>query len=266
MPGCDPTEIRRGNERVIGARLADADFYFREDLKSSPADRLPRLATMVFQERLGSLLEKTERMVALAEHLAAPASDPVRVAAVRAAHLSKTDLASGMVREFPELQGIIGETYALRAGEPPAVARAIREQYLPRGAEDELPGSTEGAMLAIADKIDTVVGCLGVGLVPTGSQDPYALRRQAQGIVQIALGADLSVSLGRLVDRALDLLAGKLTETREATRERALEFFRARLATVMAGRGLRADVTEACSPRASMIPHGPCAGPKPSPA
>ena len=224
MPGCDPTEIRRGNERVIGARLADADFYFREDLKSSPADRLPRLATMVFQERLGSLLEKTERMVALAEHLAASAPDPVRVAAVRAARLSKTDLASGMVREFPELQGIMGETYALRAGEPPPVARAIREQYLPRGAEDELPGSTEGVMLAIADKIDTVVGCLGVGLVPTGSQDPYALRRARPRRRSDRPRAPISpLSLGRLVDRALDLLSGKLTETREATRERVLE-------------------------------------------
>jgi glycyl-tRNA synthetase beta chain len=245
MPGCDPSEIRRGNERVIGARLADADFYFREDLRSSPADRLPRLATMVFQERLGSLLEKTERVEALTEHLAGPAAEAVRAAAVRAARLAKTDLASGMVREFPELQGIIGETYALRAGESPPVARAIREQYLPRGADDDLPGSTEGALLAIADKVDTVVGCLGVGLAPTGSQEPYALRRQAQGIVQIAVGADLPVSLHRLVERALDLLAGKLTESRETTRERALEFLRVRLATVMAARGLRADVAEA---------------------
>jgi len=245
MPGCDPGEIRRGNERVIGARLADADFYFREDLKSSPEDRLPLLATMVFQERLGSLLEKTERVAALCGYLVPSTAAAVRDAVVRAGRLSKTDLASGMVREFPELQGIIGETYALRAGEAPRVARAIREQYLPRGAEDELPASSEGRILAIADKIDTVVGCLGVGLVPTGSQDPYGLRRQAQGVVQIALHGDLSLSLGGLVERALDLLAGRLTESREATRERSMEFLRARLATVMAARGFRADVTEA---------------------
>jgi glycyl-tRNA synthetase beta chain len=245
MPGGDPAEIRRGNERVISARLADADFYFREDLKLSPEDRLPRLATMVFQEQLGSLLEKTQRVVALGEYLVGSAPTVAPDAVVRAARLSKTDLASGMVREFPELQGIIGETYALRAGESPRVARAIREQYLPRGPEDELPASMEGMILSIVDKMDTVVGCLGVGLVPTGSQDPYGLRRQAHGIVQIAVGAGFSLSLGGLVDRALDLLSGKRTESREVTRERAMEFFRTRLATAMAGRGLRADVVEA---------------------
>jgi glycyl-tRNA synthetase beta chain len=255
MPGSDPTEIRRGNERVIGARLADADFYFREDLRSSPDDRLPRLAAMVFQERLGSLLEKTERLEALVEHLAADLPAARRTAAIRAARLAKTDLATGMVREFPELQGVIGETYALRAGETPSVARAIREQYLPRGADDELPGSTEGAMLAIADKIDTVVGCLGVGLLPTGSQDPYALRRQAQGVVQIAASADFSVSLAGLVDRTLDVLAGKLTESRESTRERVLELIRTRLAAVMAGRGLRHDVGEAVLSQGFDDPH-----------
>jgi glycyl-tRNA synthetase beta chain len=245
MPGSDPAEIRRGNERVIGARLADADFYYREDLKTTPEARLPLLASMVFQDRLGSLLEKTERVERLAAYLAGSRPVAVREAAVRAARLSKADLASGMVREFPELQGIMGETYALRAGEAPAVARAIREQYLPRGADDELPASAEGMILAVADKIDTVVGCLGVGLVPTGSQDPYGLRRQAHGIVQIALGGSLALSLGGLVEQALDLLGGKLTESRDAVRERSIEFLRARLATVMGARGLRADVTEA---------------------
>ncbi|MGH7334135.1 MAG: glycine--tRNA ligase subunit beta [Candidatus Rokuibacteriota bacterium] len=245
MPGCDPTEIRRGNERVIGARLADADFYFKDDLRGSPEARLPLLASMVFQERLGSLLEKAERTEALTEHLSAELAPATRLAVTRAARLSKTDLASGMVREFPELQGIIGETYALRSGEPAPVARAIREQYLPRGAEDELPTSTEGGILAIADKIDTVVGCMGVGLVPTGSQDPYALRRQAQGVIQIALGARFVLSLAGLVDRALALLGGKLTESTGTTRDRVLEFLRSRLATVMVARGLRADVVEA---------------------
>jgi glycyl-tRNA synthetase beta chain len=245
MPGCDPGEIRRGNERVIGARLADADFYFRADLRLSPEDRLPLLATMVFQERLGSLLEKVERVAALCDYLAGLVPGADRDAAVRAGRLAKTDLASGMVREFPELQGIIGETYALRAGEPPRVATAIREQYLPRGAEDQLPGSAEGRVLALADKIDTVVGCLGVGLVPTGSQDPYGLRRQAQGVVQILVDAGLSLSLGDLVGRALGLLAGRLTESREGALERVLEFFRARLLAVMGARALRPDVIEA---------------------
>lgn len=245
MPGCDPSEIRRGNERVISARLADADFYFKEDLKSSPEERLPLLGAMVFQERLGTQLEKTERVVTLTEFLAARLAPASAAAVARAARLSKTDLASGMVREFPELQGVIGEEYALRAGEPPAVAQAIREQYLPRSADDVLPASVEGAILAIADKADTVVGCIGVGLLPTGSQDPYGLRRQAHGIVQIVLSIPFFLSLTGLVDRALDLVAGKLAAGRDATRERVLEFFRLRLSTVMAARGLRADVIEA---------------------
>lgn len=245
MPGCDPGEIRRGNERVIGARLADADFYFRADLRLSPEDRFPSLATMVFQERLGSLLEKADRVAALCDHLARLTPGADREAAVRAGRLAKADLASGMVREFPELQGIIGETYALRAGEPARVATAIGEQYLPRGAEDQLPRSAEGRILALADKIDSVVGCLGVGLVPTGSQDPYGLRRQAQGIVQILVDAGLSLSLGDLVDRAVGLLAGKLTEPPEGVRDRVLEFFRSRLVAVMGARSLRPDVTEA---------------------
>lgn len=245
LPGCDPAEIRHGNERVIRARLADADFYFQDDLKHTPEDRLPLLGAMVFQERLGSQLEKTERLVALATYLSSrllvQAPEPV----VRAARLAKSDLASGMVREFPELQGIIGEEYALRAGEPRAVARAIREQYLPRSADDELPGSIEGAILAIADKVDTVVGCVGVGLTPTGSQDPYALRRQSQGVIQIVLERQCALSLGALVDRALELLGPKVTEPMAVTRERVLGLFRVRLATTMTARGVRADVVDA---------------------
>jgi glycyl-tRNA synthetase beta chain len=247
MPGADPGEIRRGNERVIRARLADAEFYFREDLKVTPTDRLRLLEGMVFQERLGTLREKTDRLVALAEFLASAAPGVKRDALVRAARLAKSDLASGMVREFPELQGVIGEEYAVRAGESPAVGRAIREHYLPRSADDALPQSLVGALLSIADKLDTVVACLGVGLVPTGSQDPYALRRHAQGVVQIALarGSDVRFSLRAAIDRALELVADKLTEPADATRERALEFFRARLATILVTRGARPDVVEA---------------------
>jgi glycyl-tRNA synthetase beta chain len=244
-PGADPAEIRRGNERVIRARLADADFYFRDDLRLSPEARLPLLGSMVFQERLGTLLEKTERLGVLAG-LAGEGLDPTLGPILqRAARLAKTDLASGMVREFPELQGIIGEEYARRAGEPRAVARAIREHYLPRGAEDAVPESGVGAALSVADKVDTIVGCLGVGLIPTGSQDPYGLRRQAQGVIQIALSERLPVTLAPLVDRALGLLSSRLTEPEERTRDRAHELFRTRLATALTSRGLRSDVIEA---------------------
>ena len=247
MPGADPTEIRRGNERVIRARLADADFYFREDLDLTPDDRARRLGGIVFQERLGTLAEKTDRIVALVDLLTGAWPDAQRRLVRRAAALAKSDLASGMVREFPELEGVIGEEYALRAGEPPVVARAIREHYLPRAADGPLPESLEGAVLSIADKVDTIVGCLGVGLIPTGSQDPYGLRRQAQGVVQIelAFGRSLPLSLGVTVDRALESLRPKLTEPFEVTRERVLEFFRGRLAAILVGRGRRPDVVAA---------------------
>ncbi len=247
MPGCDPTEIRRGNERVIRARLADADFYFREDLKTTPEDRVRRLEGMVFQERLGSLREKTDRLIGLVEYLATRAPGTRANVLHRAALLSKSDLASGMVREFPELEGIMGGEYAMRAGESAPVAHAIREHYLPRSADGALPESPEGAVLGVADKIDTIVGCIGVGLLPTGSQDPYALRRQAQGVVQIAITRrdEIGLSLAGVVDRALDLLADKLTEPRDVTRQRVLEFFRPRLVAILTAHGARLDVVDA---------------------
>ncbi len=244
MPGADPSEIRRGNERVIRARLADADFYFRQDLERRPEERLPLLKGMVFQERLGTLFEKTERVAALAEALSRLAPESVETLR-RAALLAKSDLASGMVREFPELQGVIGEEYARRAGESPAVGQAIREHYLPRSADDELPTSAAGALLSVADRADTIVGCIGVGLTPTGSQDPYGLRRHAHAILMIALARRLGLSLTALVDRALELLASKVTEPVATTRERVHDLFRVRLATILAGRGLRPDVVEA---------------------
>ncbi len=245
MPGVD--EIRRGNERVIRARLADADFYFREDQKVRLEGRLSLLKGIVFQERLGTLDEKTERVAALAMEFGGAISPAVRDTARRAAYLAKADLASGMVREFPELQGIIGEEYARRDGESEDVARAIREQYLPRSADDDPPGSLAGAVLSMADKLDTIVGCVGVGLLPTGSQDPYGLRRQAQGFLLTALKWQLRLSLSGLIDRALQLLAPKLTQPVDVTRRQVLEFFRIRLATLlMTGEGaLRPDVVEA---------------------
>jgi glycyl-tRNA synthetase beta chain len=247
MPGVDPSEIRRGNERVIRARLADADFYFREDLKTTPEARTAALAGIVFHERVGTLQEKTDRIVALVEMLASQAPAADGAALRRAARLAKSDLASGMVREFPELEGVIGEEYALRAGEPRAVARAIREQYLPRSADGALPESLEGALLSVADKIDTIVGIIGAGMMPSGSQDPYALRRHAQGVVGIAMafGDRGRISLDALVRTSLELLAAKLSEAPGTTRERVIDFFRARLATMLVARGRRADVVDA---------------------
>jgi len=245
MPGAEPGEIRRGNERVIRARLADAAFYFHEDLKIPPEERLALLKGMIFQERLGNLFEKTERLVALSDAVGRPGSPPTTETSRRAALLAKSDLASGMVREFPELQGIIGAEYALRGGEPREVAQAIREHYLPRTADDALPQTVAGAVLSVADKTDTVVGCLGVGLTPTGSQDPYGLRRQAHGVIQIALDGGVDVALSPLIDRALELFGAKLTESPARTRDRTLELFRSRLTAALTARGLRTDVVEA---------------------
>ncbi|WPD18906.1 glycine--tRNA ligase subunit beta [Thermaerobacter composti] len=183
--------VRRGNERVIGARLADARFFFQQDLRRRLADRVPDLERVSFLPDLGTLLDKTrrlERLVAwLAERLGLPAAE--REHAVRAARLAKADLVTAMVYEFPELAGRMGREYALRDGEPPAVAEALAEQYLPRGGDDdELPSTWPGLLLATADRADTLAGCFAAGLEPTGSQDPYGLRRAAVGLLRLLAG------------------------------------------------------------------------------
>jgi glycyl-tRNA synthetase beta chain len=192
--------IRSGYERVVRARLDDANFYFAQDQKERLGDRVDRLKGVVFQERLGTVYEKVERVVALAGSLA-PAFGVDRAAAERAARLCKADLTTGMVREFPELQGIMGREYARRQHESDAVAQAIGDHYRPRFAGDAIPASPLAQLIAVADKVDSIVRCFGAGLVPTGSQDPYALRRQALGIVQI-LRERPAVTLSSLIARA----------------------------------------------------------------
>ena len=181
--------VAHGNERVLRARLADAQFFFDEDRKKSLAEHREKLRTVVFQQGLGSMYEKTERLMelvtAIVEDLApdAAAYEAMEPDARRAAELSKADLVTGMVTEFTELQGIMGREYALLDGEKPEVARAIDEQYMPRFAGDELPQSDLGFALSVADKVDNIVGTFSQGRIPTGSQDPFALRRQALGLV-----------------------------------------------------------------------------------
>ncbi len=176
-----------GNEKVLRARLADARFFFEEDTRRPLADYVPQLGRMVFQERLGTVLDKVERVRALVGRLASLAGvdGGARGTAERAALLCKADLATAMVFEFPELEGYMGREYALRSGEPPAVAEAIGEHYLPRHAGDAPPATEAGALLATADKADTLVGCFAAGLLPTGSHDPYGLRRLTLGLIQI---------------------------------------------------------------------------------
>lgn len=237
----DADVVRAGNERVLAARLSDAQFFFREDRKGTLDDLAQKLDDVVFQAKLGSIGAKVRRIGAIATALAAQVgADETAVA--RAAELCKADLVSHMVYEFPDLQGVMGQHYARLAGESDAVASAIYEHYLPRGAGDELPASDVGAVLGIADRIDTLLGCFAVGLSPSGSADPYGLRRAALGILTLLLERGWSLSLSRLVDEAAAALAGTV-EVSAAHKEEVLSFLRTRLKGLLSA--LPADCVEA---------------------
>ncbi|MDZ7645276.1 MAG: glycine--tRNA ligase subunit beta [Woeseiaceae bacterium] len=197
-----PQKVRDGNERVIRPRLADAAFFWEADRRTSLVDRQAGLANVVYQRGLGTLADKTRRVAALARDVAGAIGADAG-AAERAAGLSKCDLLTGMVGEFPELQGTMGRDYALADGEPPAVADAIGEQYLPRFAGDALPQTPVGRALAIADKLDTLCGVFALGRKPTGNRDPFGLRRLALGVARILLEGRLDVSLAMLVSQAM---------------------------------------------------------------
>lgn len=205
----DPAKVVEGNQRVVRPRLADAAFFWEQDRKSPLADRADGLARVTFQAKLGSLGDKTRRIAALAVAIAearghAPAGDAAAITrARRAAELCKCDLLSAMVGEFPELQGIMGTYYALADGEDAEVATAIREHYQPRGAGDELPGTDAGTTLAIADKLDTLAGIFAIGEKPTGTKDPFGLRRAAIGVVRILIEKHLELDVLRLLDQAV---------------------------------------------------------------
>ena len=240
----DPSVVVKGNERVLRARLADARFFFDEDKKVPLQNRVERLKSVLYQAKLGTSHEKMERFRTVAEGLAGELRPELKDKVSRAAYLCKADLVTGMVGEFPEVQGVMGREYALLDGEEPEVARAIYEHYLPIQAGGALPGSDCGAIVSIADKIDTICGCFGVGLIPTGAADPYALRRSALGIINIILDREYSLLLGELVDKALVLLRPKLTRPEAEVRRDVLEFFRGRFVNLMAGRN-PGDVVDA---------------------
>ena len=242
--------VAHGNERVLRARLADAQFFFDEDRKKSLAEHREKLKTVVFQQGLGSMYEKTERLMelvtAIVEDLAPDAAvyEAMEKDARRAAELSKADLVTGMVTEFTELQGIMGREYALLDGEKPEVAYAIDEQYMPRFAGDELPKSDLGFALSVADKIDNIVGTFSQGRIPTGSQDPFALRRQALGLVLMLIERESGLLLSDLVEEASDLygLDASLCQKMQVY---VADFIRLRLKNVLTERGVRYDVQEA---------------------
>lgn len=230
----DPSVVVKGNERVLRARLSDARFFFEEDQKVTLDERVESLKKVVYQQKLGTSYEKMERFRLLAESLADQLNPAAKIQTARAATLCKADLVSGMVGEFPEVQGIMGREYALLEGEDQVVANAIAEHYLPIQAGGELPASDIGAFISIADKLDTICGCFGVGLIPTGAADPYALRRATIGIISIILSKGYRLSLQDLINRSLELLGAKLTRPQEQVAADVLEYFRARFVNLLA--------------------------------
>ncbi|MWV10874.1 glycine--tRNA ligase subunit beta [Pseudomonas sp. R-28-1W-6] len=205
----DPAQIVSGNEKVVRPRLTDAEFFFKQDKRQPLEKRNERLANVVFQAQLGSVFNKAERVSALAGFIAERiGGDATRAA--RAGILSKCDLASEMVGEFPEMQGIAGYYYAKHDGEADDVAQALNEQYMPRGAGAELPQTLTGAAVAVADKLDTLVGIFGIGMLPTGSKDPYALRRAALGVLRILIEKQLDLDLGAAIAFAIDQYGDKV--------------------------------------------------------
>jgi len=240
----DPSVVVKGNERVLRARLSDARFFFEEDQKVRLDDRVESLKKVVYQQKLGTSFEKMERFRSLAEGLADQLNPAVKTQTSRAAWLCKADLVSAMVCEFPEVQGIMGREYALLEGETADVANAIAEHYLPTQAGGELPASDSGAFVSIADKLDTICGCFGVGLIPTGAADPYALRRATIGIIAIILDKGYRLSLRSLIGDSLELLAAKLNRPKELVASDVLEFFRSRLVNLL-GSSFATDAVDA---------------------
>ncbi len=250
-----PELVRKGHERVLRARLSDAAFFYHEDLKRSLSQFVPELEGKIFHEKLGSLLDKTKRIVALSEFLSQKLCPQELDAVKRAAYLCKADLLTEMVGEFPTLQGTMGRIYALKSGEPELVARAIEEHYFPTRAGGRLPGSSAGAVVSIADKIDTICSTFAIGLRPSGTADPYGLRRMALGILHILEDRSWSISLKGLVSGAVDqilekalgksLCDSKVKEEKLRLEDDILGFILRRLVHDLISRGLEQDVVEA---------------------
>ncbi|WP_172249746.1 glycine--tRNA ligase subunit beta [Saccharibacillus deserti] len=240
--------IAKGNEKVLRARLSDAKFFYEEDQKMPIKDALSKLENVVFHEDLGSTGDKVRRIRQTADKIASllqlDSEDAQDVS--RAADICKFDLVTQMVYEFPELQGVMGEDYARKAGENESVARAVFEHYQPRFAGESVPASIVGSVVSLADKLDAVVGFFGIGIIPTGSQDPYALRRQAAGIVQILLDHKLDLTLEQLFDLSIAVheQAGNLKRTPEEIRKDLHDFFELRIKKLLS-ETLRYDVVDA---------------------
>jgi len=245
------SKIREGNENVLRARLEDAKFFYQEDQKISLEKRVDKLKNVIFQEKLGSLFDKTRRLELLCDYIAdgLQVEQKVKKDLLRSAHLCKADLVTEMVKEFPELQGIMGKEYAVLSDEGKEVAEAIFEHYLPRFSGGRLPVTKSGMILGIADKVDTIIGCFVMGLTPTGSQDPYGLRRQSRGKIAIILKNNLKISLKDVIQKSLSLykesVSVELKIDENEILSQILSFLKQRVKNIFLEDGVRYDVIDA---------------------
>jgi len=241
----DRKVVVKGNEKVLRARLSDAAYFFQEDLKIPLERRVEQLKKVVFQAKLGTSYEKMERFRQLASFIVQRIDPGLRETVERVCLLCKADLVTGMVGEFPKLQGIVGREYARIQGEKPEVAEAIYEHYLPAFAGDRMPASPVGDVVSIADRLDTVVGCFGVGLLPTGTADPFGLRRHALAIIRIVLEKEYPLSLSELIEESERLLKEKMERPPEEVKKEVLDFFRTRYQYFLLDKGYPFDVIDA---------------------
>jgi len=241
----DQKVVIRGNERVLKARLSDAEYFFHDDLKVPLEKRVEELKKVVFQAKLGTSYEKMSRFRQLALFMVERVDPGLRSLVDRVAFLCKADLVTGMVGEFPKLQGIVGREYARIQGEKPEVAEAIYEHYLPAFAGDRLPGSPIGDIVSMADRLDTIVGCFGGGLVPTGTADPFGLRRHALAIIRIILEKKFTLPLTELIEASGKLLTEKMERPFVDVKKEVLDFFRVRFQYFLLDKGYPFDVIEA---------------------
>jgi len=242
----DASQVISGNEKVIRPRLADAEFFFNSDKKTTLESRLESLETVLFQKQLGTLKEKSERISALSAFIASQI-DANETQAARAGLLAKTDLMSNMVMEFPDVQGVMGKYYALNDDEDAPVAEALYEQYMPRFAGDALPSSGVSASVALADKLDTLVGIFGIGQLPKGDKDPFALRRAAIGVLRIVTELSLPLDLETLVSKAIDVYGDKLTNAE--TQSQVVDFVLGRFTALLQDQAIAIDVIQAVAAR-----------------
>ncbi|MFH0787614.1 MAG: glycine--tRNA ligase subunit beta [Pseudomonadota bacterium] len=240
----DTDRVVKGHEKVLRARLSDARFFFQEDLKEPLSKKMEALKGVVFHSRLGTSFEKVERIVALSTYLSRTLAPEKEELVRRASWLCKADLTSLMVGEFPDLQGIMGREYARRSGEPEEVAQGIFEHYLPSSLGSSLPQTTTGALVGLADRLDTLVGFFGLAQIPTGSADPYALRRQAQAVIVIIWDRGYSLSVDETLTQAIASYPGRFKEDPLAIKKTLVDFFALRLQHLLEGEGLGRETIE----------------------